>query len=380
MGVSPCGVADAREQVRSRFGRGSASGFGASIGGRAVSEKNKGLKAVMAQLEKRYGKGTVMSFDDTPQRFVDVFSTGSLGLDLALGVGGLPFGRIVEIYGPESSGKTTMTLQAIAEVQRLGGVAAFVDAEHALDPNYARSLGVDLPALIVSQPSSGEDALDIAEALARSGEVRLVVIDSVAALTPRAELDGEMGDAHMGLQARLMGQALRKLTAAANQTGTCIVFINQLRQKIGVTFGSNETTTGGNALKFYASVRLDIRRIATIKDGSENAVGARTRVKVAKNKLAPPWRQAEFDIIFGRGICLAGELLDTGVRMGLIEKSGSWLSYGGERLGQGRDRARAWLWDNPEVMERMRDEIAAHAAGSLEAMLEPAAEEESAAA
>jgi recombination protein RecA len=359
-------------------------GMGAKgCGVSAMSDKNKGLKSVMAQLEKRYGKGTVMSFDDRPDHHVDVFSTGSIGLDLALGVGGLPFGRIIEIYGPESSGKTTLTLQAIAEVQRLGGVAAFIDAEHALDPNYARNLGVDLQTLVVSQPSSGEDALDIAEALARSGEVRLIVVDSVAALTPRAELDGEMGDSHMGLQARLMGQALRKLTAAANQTGTCIIFINQLRQKIGVTFGSNETTTGGNALKFYASVRIDIRRISTLKDSKDLPFGARTKVKIAKNKLAPPWRSCEFDIIFGRGICLAGELIDTGISLGLVEKNGSWISYGGERLGQGKEKARTFLEEKSDLMERMRHDILAHAGGRLDTMFELGAvedEEESAAA
>ena len=349
-----------------------------------MSDKLKGLKSLMSQLEKRFGKGTVTAYDEVPQHHVEVFSTGSIGLDLALGCGGLPFGRIVEIYGPESSGKTTLTLQAIAEVQRLGGVTAFIDAEHAFDPNYARALGVDLPSLVVSQPSSGDDALDIAEALARSGEVRLIVIDSVAALTPRAELEGDMGDSHMGLQARLMGQALRKLTAAANQTGTCIIFINQLRQKIGVTFGSNETTTGGNALKFYASIRIDIRRIASLKDGrdgKENVYGARTRVKIAKNKLAPPWRSCEFDILFGKGISVSGELLDVGLSLGLIEKAGAWLSYGGERLGQGRERARQLLEENADLAARMRADILAHAAGhSLEGVFEIGAADEEAAA
>jgi recombination protein RecA len=300
-----------------------------------MSEKKQGLKSVMSQLEKRFGKGTLMSFEEGPQAFVDVFSTGSIGLDLALGVGGLPFGRIVEIYGPESSGKTTLTLQAIAEVQRLGGVAAFIDAE----------------------------------ALAKSGEVRLIVVDSVAALTPRAELEGEMGDAHMGLQARLMGQALRKLTAAANQTGTCIIFINQLRQKIGVTFGPSETTTGGNALKFYASVRLDIRRVSTLKEG-EKVHGARTRVKVAKNKLAPPWGVCEFDILFGHGICASAEILDLGVRHGLVEKAGSWFSYDGERLGQGKEKARVFLEERPELLARMRAEVLAHARGAVEVVVE----------
>jgi recombination protein RecA len=344
-----------------------------------MSEKKQGLKTVMSQLEKRFGKGTLMSFEDGPLAFVDVFSTGSIGLDLALGVGGLPFGRIVEIYGPESSGKTTLTLQAIAEVQRLGGIAAFIDAEHALDPNWARQLGVDIQSLVVSQPSSGEDALDIAEALAKSGEVRLIVVDSVAALTPRAELEGEMGDAHMGLQARLMGQALRKLTAAANQTGTCIIFINQLRQKIGVTFGPSETTTGGNALKFYASVRLDIRRVSTLKEG-EKVTGARTRVKVAKNKLAPPWSACEFDILFGHGICASAEILDLGVRHGLVEKAGSWFSYDGERLGQGKEKARIFLEERPELLGRMRTEVLAHARGAVESVVEEDGDQDAAAA
>jgi recombination protein RecA len=322
--------------------------------------KNSSLKSLLAIVEKKFGKGTLMTLDGESQHHVEVFSTGSIGLDLALGTRGLPFGRIVEIYGPESSGKTTLTLQAIAQVQKLGRIAAFIDAEHALDPTYASALGVDLAQLVISQPSSGEDALEVAELLAKSGEVGLIVVDSVAALTPRAELEGDMGDAHMGLQARLMGQALRKLTAAANQSGTCIIFINQLRQKIGVTFGSNETTTGGNALKFYASVRLDIRRISTLKDG-ERAYGSRTRVKVAKNKLAPPFQSCEFDTLFGRGVCVSSEVIDLGVAYGLVEKSGAWYAYEGERLGQGKDRARQTLDDNGALREQIRQAVLEHA-------------------
>jgi len=331
-----------------------------------ATDKNKGtgLKGVLSMLEKKYGRGTIMTFDAEAERQIDVFSTGSIGLDLALGVRGLPFGRIIEIYGPESSGKTTLTLHAIAEAQKLGRQAAFIDAEHALDPAYATRLGVDLDRLVISQPSSGEEGLEIAETLARSGEVGLIVVDSVAALTPRAELEGDMGDSHMGLQARLMGQALRKLTAAANQTGTCIIFINQLRQKIGVTFGSNETTTGGNALKFYASVRLEIRRTSTLKDG-DKPYGARTKVKVAKNKMAPPLQVTEFDVMFGRGICQAGELIDLGVAHGLVEKSGSWIAFEGERIGQGREKARQALIENHELFERLRETVMAHAQPGL---------------
>jgi recombination protein RecA len=302
-----------------------------------------------------------MTFNAEADHHVEVFSSGSIGLDLILGVKGFPFGRIVEIYGPESSGKTTLTLHAIAEVQRLGRHAAFIDAEHALDPGYAQAIGVDLDNLVISQPSSGEDALEIAEMLARSGEVGLIVIDSVAALTPRAELEGEMGDSHMGLQARLMGQALRKLTAAANQTGTCIIFINQLRQKIGVTFGSGETTTGGNALKFYASVRIDIRKGQPLKDGDGNVYGTRTKVKVAKNKMAPPMRSTEFDVLFGRGICQVGEVLDLGIAHGLVEKSGAWIGFEGERVGQGREKARQALIENHDLFARMRETVLAHA-------------------
>ncbi len=333
-----------------------------------VTDKNKastGLKSILSMVEKKFGRGTIMTFDSEADRQIDVFSTGSIGLDLALGVRGLPFGRIIEIYGPESSGKTTLTLHAIAEVQRLGRHAAFIDAEHALDPAYARKLGVDLDKLVISQPSSGEEALEIAEMLARSGEVGLIVVDSVAALTPRAELEGDMGDSHMGLQARLMGQALRKLTAASNQTGTCIIFINQLRQKIGVTFGSNETTTGGNALKFYASVRLEIRRATVLKDGDGKAYGARTKVKVAKNKMAPPMQSTEFDVMFGRGICQAGEVLDIGIAHGLVEKSGAWIAFEGERVGQGREKARQALIENTAMFNRLRETVLVHAQPGL---------------
>ncbi|MCB9729161.1 MAG: recombinase RecA [Deltaproteobacteria bacterium] len=316
-----------------------------------------GLKALLGLVEKRFGKGAMMNMDDDAAQAVKVFSTGSLGLDAALGTGGLPFGRVVEIYGPESSGKTTLTLQAIAEVQRGGGVAAFIDAEHALDVGYARALGVDVASLLISQPDCGEQALEIADMLARSGEVDLVVIDSVAALTPRAEVEGEMGDHHVGLQARMMSQALRKLTAAAHREGTAIIFINQLRMKIGVAFGNPETTTGGNALKFYSSVRLDIRRIGAVKDSGGEATGNRTRVKVAKNKLAPPFRQAEFEIVYGRGICGVGEVLDHGTALGIIERSGAWYALDGERLGQGRERARETLLQNPTLLEATRRRV-----------------------
>ncbi len=316
-------------------------------------QKQGGRKDVVAELEKRFGKGVVMRMTDDADLSVKVVSTGSLAIDLALGIGGLPRGRIVEVYGPEASGKTTLTLHVVAEMQRAGHIAAFVDAEHALDLGYAKKLGVQVDELLVSQPDSGEDALDIAEVFARSGQVGVVVIDSVAALTPRAELEGEMGDAQVGLQARLMGKALRKLTAAANTTGTTIVFVNQLRQKIGVMFGPSETTTGGNALKYYASVRLDIRRIGTLKDADGQPFGNRTRVKVAKNKLAPPFRKCEFDIIYGVGICRAGELLDLGVEHGVVDKTGAWYAWDGERLGQGRERSRKALIEAPERAERL---------------------------
>ncbi|OBS10161.1 recombinase RecA [Acidihalobacter prosperus] len=315
--------------------------------------RKKALAAALGQIEKQFGKGSVMRMGDSPaSRDVAVISTGSLALDVALGVGGLPRGRVVEIYGPESSGKTTLTLETIAECQRAGGTCAFVDAEHALDPSYAEKLGVQVDDLLVSQPDTGEQALEIADMLVRSGAVDLVVVDSVAALTPKAEIEGEMGDSHVGLQARLMSQALRKLTANIKRSNTLVIFINQIRMKIGVMFGSPETTTGGNALKFYASVRLDIRRIGSIKKGDE-VVGNETRVKVVKNKIAPPFRQAEFEILYGEGVSREGELIELGVQQGLIDKSGAWYSYNGERIGQGKDNVRNFLKEHPE----MADEI-----------------------
>jgi recombination protein RecA len=321
--------------------------------------RKKALSAALSQIEKQFGKGAVMRMgDEGAVRDVEAISTGSLGLDVALGIGGLPRGRVVEIYGPESSGKTTLTLQLIAEAQRAGGVAAFVDAEHALDPTYAERLGVDVDELLVSQPDTGEQALEIADMLVRSGAVDVVVVDSVAALTPKAEIEGEMGDSHVGLQARLMSQALRKLTANIQRTGTLVVFINQIRMKIGVMFGSPETTTGGNALKFYASVRLDIRRIGAIKRGDE-VVGNETRVKVVKNKMAPPFRQAEFEILYGEGISRHGELIELGVKHGLVDKSGAWYSYEGDRIGQGKDNAKRFMQEHPEraaaLEQRLRE-------------------------
>lgn len=308
----------------------------------------KALEAALAQVDKQFGKGAIMRLGEQEARAVSVISTSSLALDRALGVGGLPRGRIIEIYGPESSGKTTVALHAVANAQKAGGVVAFIDAEHALDPEYARALGVDIDNLYVSQPDTGEQALEIADTLVRSGALDLVVVDSVAALVPRAEIEGDMGDSHVGLQARLMSQALRKITGGLNQTGTTMIFINQLREKIGVMFGSPETTTGGKALKFYASVRLDIRRIETLKDGT-SAVGNRTRVKVVKNKVAPPFKQAEFDIIYGEGISYEGGLLDLGVESGVVNKSGAWYTYNGDQLGQGKDKSRLFLRDNPEL-------------------------------
>ncbi|MCC6140612.1 MAG: recombinase RecA [Nitrospira sp.] len=322
-------------------------------------DKKRALELALSQIEKQYGKGAIMKLG-TDERPADVpaISTGSLGLDIALGVGGLPRGRVIEIFGPESSGKTTMTLHCIAEVQKTGGVAAFIDAEHALDLNYAKKLGVQADDLLVSQPDTGEQALEIAETLVRSGAVDLIVVDSVAALTPRAEIEGEMGDSHMGLQARLMSQALRKLTAAIAKSQTTLIFINQIRMKIGVMFGNPETTTGGNALKFYASVRLDIRRIESVKEG-QDVMGNRVRVKVVKNKMAPPFRQAEFDIMFSEGISKTGELVDIGVEKKIIDKSGAWYSYKGERVGQGRDAAREFLKNNlaaaNEVEAKLRE-------------------------
>ena len=316
-------------------------------------DRKKALAAALGQIEKQFGKGAVMRMgDDHAVRDVPVISTGSLALDVALGVGGLPRGRVVEIYGPESSGKTTMMLQAIAQCQRAGGTCAFIDAEHALDPTYAEKLGVDVDELLVSQPDTGDQALEIADMLVRSGAIEMVVIDSVAALTPKAEIEGEMGDSHVGLHARLMSQALRKLTANIKRSNTMVCFINQIRMKIGVMFGSPETTTGGNALKFYSSVRLDIRRIGSIKKGEE-VIGNETRVKVVKNKMAPPFKQAEFEILYGEGVSREGELIDLGVKNNLIEKSGAWYSYSGNRIGQGKENVRQYLRDNPETADEI---------------------------
>ena len=323
--------------------------------------KKKALGAALMQIEKQFGKGSVMRMGDVAySRDIDVVSTGSLGLDIALGVGGLPRGRVVEIYGPESSGKTTLTLQVIAEMQKLGGVAAFVDAEHALDCGYAQKLGVNVDDLLVSQPDTGEQALEIVDMLVRSGAVDIVVIDSVAALTPKAEIEGDMGDSHMGLQARLMSQALRKLTANIKRSNTLVIFINQIRMKIGVMFGSPETTTGGNALKFYASVRLDIRRIGSVKKG-DDVIGNETRVKVVKNKVAPPFKQAEFEILYGEGISFTGELVDLGVAYGFIQKAGSWYSYGNDKIGQGKENARNYLKENPDKAKEVEAKIRAEA-------------------
>ena len=320
------------------------------------TEKLKALQLTMEKLDKTYGKGTVMKLGDGPKVDVEVISSGSLTLDLALGIQGYPKGRVVEIYGPESSGKTTLAIHAIAECQKNGGIAAFIDAEHAFDQFYAQKLGVDIENLIISQPDNGEQALEIADNLIRSGAVDIVVIDSVAALTPKAEIEGEMGDSQMGLQARLMSKALRKLTGSINKAGTCCIFINQLREKIGVMFGNPETTTGGNALKFYASVRLDIRRSTQIKDGDE-AIGNRVKVKVVKNKVAPPFRKAEFDIMYGEGISKVGEIIDLGVELNIVKKSGSWFSYGETKLGQGRDAVKQLVLDNPELMEELEEKI-----------------------
>jgi recombination protein RecA len=319
--------------------------------------KAKALAAALAQIEKQFGKGSIMKMGDgSVAEDIQVVSTGSLGLDLALGVGGLPRGRVVEIYGPESSGKTTLTLQVIAEVQKLGGTAAFIDAEHALDPQYAQKLGVNVAELLISQPDTGEQALEIADMLVRSGGVDVIVIDSVAALTPKAEIEGEMGDSHVGLQARLMSQALRKLTATIKRTNTLVIFINQIRMKIGVMFGNPETTTGGNALKFYASVRLDIRRIGSIKKGDE-VIGSETRVKVVKNKVSPPFKEAVFDILYGEGISREGEIIELGVAHKLIDKSGAWYAYQGEKIGQGKDNAREYLKEHPEIAAEIEAQI-----------------------
>lgn len=336
---------------------------------RSPAEKNKALDAALAQIERAFGKGSIMKLTgDNGQMEVEAISTGSLGLDIALGIGGVPRGRIIEIFGPESSGKTTLALQIIAEAQKSGGTCAIVDAEHALDPGYARKLGCDVDNLLISQPDAGEQALEIADTLVRSGALDVLVVDSVAALVPRAELEGEMGDSHMGLQARLMSQALRKLTGSISRSNTVVIFINQIRMKIGVMFGSPETTTGGNALKFYASVRLDIRRIGSIKD-RETVVGNQTRVKVVKNKMAPPFRQVEFDIMFGEGISKTGELIDLGVQAGFVEKSGAWFAYDGQRVGQGRENAKTFMKENPEVAAKLEKQIRDKSNGIADAML-----------
>lgn len=319
-------------------------------------QKDKALESALAQIEKAFGKGSIMKLGDKEKMQVEVVSSGSLSLDLALGVGGYPRGRIIEIFGPESSGKTTLTLHAIAEAQKAGGTCAFIDAEHALDPIYARKLGVNVDDLIISQPDTGEQALEIADTLIRSGAVDLIVVDSVAALVPRAEIEGDMGDSHVGLQARLMSQALRKLTASISKSNSILVFINQIRMKIGVMFGSPETTTGGNALKFYCSVRLDIRRVGSIKD-KEDVIGNQTRVKVVKNKVAPPFKTIDFDILYGEGISKVGEILDLGVKAEIVEKSGSWFSYNGERIGQGRETAKQFLKDNPKMAAEIEAKI-----------------------
>ncbi|MEO5608292.1 MAG: recombinase RecA [Ornithinibacter sp.] len=320
------------------------------------NDRDKALSSVMAQIEKQHGKGAVMRLGDDVRPPIEVIPTGSIALDVALGIGGLPRGRVVEIYGPESSGKTTVALHAVANAQKAGGIAAFIDAEHALDPDYAKALGVDTDALLVSQPDTGEQALEIADMLIRSGALDIIVIDSVAALVPRAEIEGEMGDSHVGLQARLMSQALRKITGALSTTGTTAIFINQLREKIGVMFGSPETTTGGKALKFYASVRLDVRRIETLKDGTD-AVGNRTRCKVVKNKVSPPFKQAEFDILYGQGISREGGLIDMGVEQGFVRKAGAWYTMDGDQLGQGKENARAFLKDNPDLADELEKNI-----------------------
>jgi recombination protein RecA len=347
--------------------------------GRESMDKQKALDAALGQIERAFGKGSIMKLGSRPAATdAEVISTGSLGLDIALGIGGLPRGRIIEIYGPESSGKTTLALHVVAEAQRQGGTCAFVDAEHALDPAYARKLGVNIDDLLISQPDAGEQALEIADTLVRSGAIDVLVVDSVAALVPRAELEGEMGDSHVGLQARLMSQALRKLTGSISRSRCMVIFINQIRLKIGVMFGNPETTTGGNALKFYASVRLDIRRIGAIKE-KEQIVGNQTRVKVVKNKMAPPFKVVEFDIMYGEGVSKRGELIDLGMQAGVVEKSGSWFSYDGQRIGQGRENAKSFLKDNPEICDAIEHAIRANAGLVADAMMaapsESAAEE-----
>lgn len=341
----------------------------------ANTEKLKALQLTIDKLEKTYGKGTVMKLSDNKVQDVPAISTGSLGLDMALGIGGIPRGRVIEIYGPESSGKTTLTMHCIAEAQKAGGLAAFIDAEHAFDKTYAEKLGIDTENLLISQPDNGEQALEIAEHLIRSGAIDIIVIDSVAALVPKGELEGDMGDSKMGLQARLMSQALRKLTGAINKTGCACIFINQLRDKIGVMFGSPETTTGGNALKFYASVRLDIRRIGQIKEGADNVLGNRTKVKVVKNKVAPPFKVVEFDIMYGQGISKVGEIIDLGVEFDIIKKAGSWFSYEGNKLGQGRDAVKNLLLDNPELMEELEKKIKEKAGLGASLKVEPGEED-----
>lgn len=330
-------------------------------------DKNKALETALSQIEKTFGKGSIMKLGDNKMEAIEATSTGSLGLDIALGVGGLPRGRVIEIFGPESSGKTTLTLHVIAEAQKKGGVCAFVDAEHALDPVYSKKLGVNINELLISQPDTGEQALEIVDTLVRSGAVDLIVVDSVAALVPKAEIDGEMGDSHMGLQARLMSQALRKLTGSISRTNCTVIFINQIRQKIGVMFGNPETTTGGNALKFYASVRMDIRRIGAIKD-KEEVIGNQTRVKIVKNKVAPPFRVVDFEIMYGEGISKTGELIDLGVKAGIVEKSGSWFSYNNQRIGQGKENAKQFMKDNPKVADEIEKKIRDNAGSISDAL------------
>ncbi|WP_244463280.1 recombinase RecA [Acetobacter orleanensis] len=331
-------------------------------------DKAKALEGALGQIERAFGKGSVMRLGQRPKEQADVVPSGSLGLDIALGIGGLPRGRVIEIYGPESSGKTTLALHAIAEAQKRGGTCAFIDAEHALDPGYAKKLGVDIDNLLISQPDAGEQALEIADTLVRSGAIDVLVVDSVAALVPRAELEGDMGDSHVGLHARLMSQALRKLTGSVARSNTMMIFLNQIRLKIGVMFGNPETTTGGNALKFYASVRLDIRRIGSIKDKDE-VVGNQTRVKVVKNKMAPPFRQVEFDIMYGEGISKVGELIDLGVKAGVVEKSGAWFSYDSQRIGQGRENSKQFLRDHPEMADEIERKVREHSGIVAEAMM-----------
>lgn len=341
-------------------------------------EKDKALDAALSQIERAFGKGSIMRLGQNTNIDIEAISTGSLGIDIALGIGGMPKGRIIEIYGPESSGKTTLALSVIAQAQKKGGTCAFIDAEHALDPSYAKKIGVDIENLLISQPDAGEQALEIADTLVRSGAIDVLVVDSVAALVPKAELEGEMGDSHMGLQARLMSQALRKLTSTVSRSNTLIIFINQIRMKIGVMFGNPETTTGGNALKFYASVRIDIRRVGSIKD-KDDVIGSQTRVKIVKNKVAPPFKVVDFDIMYGEGISKTGELIDLGIKAGLVEKAGAWFSYKGEKLGQGRENAKIFLRDHPEVAEEIENKIRADAGHLTTEMIgdeEPAADED----